>query len=393
MKKPTQVILSGVAATGAALLLGAFAFLQQPQFGADPDGDRLQRIQRSQHHANGEFHNLIPTPVLAEGNNPLSIMVSDLLHPVGDLQPAQPIPTVKTDLRALDLTRDALIWLGHSSFFIQIAGQRVLVDPVLKPYAGPVSFAGRAFDGTNGYTVDDMPDIDLLLITHDHWDHLDHDTVTALQGRVKQVVVPLGVGAHVERWGYARDKVRDADWNETLALHNGLSVHVIPARHYSGRALTPNKTLWAGFVLESGQRRVLLSGDSGYGPHYKTLGQRFGTFDLVALDMGQYDPRWPDIHMTPQQAAQAAQDLNARALLPAHVSRFTLARHAWNDPFEQVSAESQGKPYQLLTPRIGEALYLGDPGQRFLPWWRAAKQIAATPTLQGMTRPSRRINP
>ena len=281
---------------------------------------------------------------------------------------------MKTDLRALDLTRDTLIWLGHSSFFVQIAGQRVLVDPVLKPYAGPVSFAGRAFEGTNGYTVEDMPEIDLLLVTHDHWDHLDHETVTALQGKVKQVVVPLGVGAHFERWGYARDKVRDADWNETLALANGLSVHVIPARHYSGRALTPNKTLWAGFVLESNQRRVLFSGDSGYGPHYKALGQRFGTFDLAALDMGQYDLRWPDIHMTPQQAVQAAQDLNAQALLPAHVSRFNLARHAWNEPFEQVSAASQGRPFQLLTPRIGEVLHIGDQGQRFLPWWGQAKQ-------------------
>lgn len=374
MKKPTQVILIGLAAIGAVLLLGAFGYLQQPQFGTAPDGDRLQRIQRSPHHANGEFHNLIPTPVLAEGNSTLSIMVDDLIHSVENLQPAQPIPAVKTDLRALDLTRDTLIWLGHSSFFVQIAGQRVLVDPVLKPYAGPVSFAGRAFEGTNGYTVEDMPEIDLLLVTHDHWDHLDHETVTALQGKVKQVVVPLGVGAHFERWGYARDKVRDADWNETLALANGLSVHVIPARHYSGRALTPNKTLWAGFVLESNQRRVLFSGDSGYGPHYKALGQRFGTFDLAALDMGQYDLRWPDIHMTPQQAVQAAQDLNAQALLPAHVSRFNLARHAWNEPFEQVSAASQGRPFQLLTPRIGEVLHIGDQGQRFLPWWGQAKQ-------------------
>lgn len=374
MKKPTQVILIGLAAIGAVLLLGAFGYLQQPQFGTAPDGDRLQRIQRSPHHANGEFHNLIPTPVLAEGNSTLSIMVDDLIHSVENLQPAQPIPVVKTDLRALDLTRDTLIWLGHSSFFVQIAGQRVLVDPVLKPYAGPVSFAGRAFEGTNGYTVEDMPEIDLLLVTHDHWDHLDHETVTALQGKVKQVVVPLGVGAHFERWGYARDKVRDADWNETLALANGLSVHVIPARHYSGRALTPNKTLWAGFVLESNQRRVLFSGDSGYGPHYKALGQRFGTFDLAALDMGQYDLRWPDIHMTPQQAVQAAQDLNAQALLPAHVSRFNLARHAWNEPFEQVSAASQGRPFQLLTPRIGEVLHIGDQGQRFLPWWGQAKQ-------------------
>lgn len=376
------MILIGLVAMGALLLMGASAYTQQPKFGADPDGDRLQKIQRSPNYADGEFHNIIPTPMLKEGQGTLSILLSDAINEAENLRPAHPLPHEKVDLKRLDPKRDMLVWLGHSSFFVQIAGKRILIDPVLSPYAAPMSFAIRAFDGTTVYTADDLPDIDLLLITHDHWDHLDHETVTTLISKVKQVFVPLGVGAHFERWGYAHDKVREGDWYDKLEQDNDLAVHLAPARHYSGRGLIRNKTLWSGFVLESGQRRILLGGDSGYGPHFKELGRRFGSFDLVALDMGQYDPRWPYIHMTPQEASQAAQDLNAKALLPAHVGRFSLARHAWNEPFERIRAESQGKPYRLLTPRIGEALHLDSTEQSFSPWWEAAQQIPSVPALR-----------
>ena len=230
-----------------------------------------------------------------------------------------------------------------------------------------------------------MPEIDVLLITHDHWDHLDYDTVTALRGKVGQVLVPLGVGAHFEHWGYARDKVREGDWYDTLKLEQkqeqkrgaDLAIHLVPARHYSGRWLTRNKTLWAGFVLESATRRILFSGDTGYGPHFKELAQRFGSFDLAALDMGQYDPRWPYIHMTPEDAAQAAADLQAKALLPAHVGRFNIARHAWNEPLERIGAASEGKRYRLFTPMIGEPLKLDGTEPRFSRWWNGTSGIAS----------------
>lgn len=366
MKKQLRIILMGLVGLVAIVLLGAFAYLQRIEFGADPEASLMAR---SQNYSNGEFHNLIPTSVVAEGENGLSITLSDLMNPVEQLHPAQAIPVLKIDLKALAPQQDTLIWLGHSSYFVQMAGQRMLVDPVFKSYAGPVSSAGRAFEGTSVYTADDMPEIDLLLITHDHWDHLDFETVTALQSKIKQVLVPLGVGAHFQRWGYAKNKVSEADWYEKTALGDDLAIHVVPARHYSGRALSQNKTLWAGFVLESSKRRIMLSGDTGYGPHFNEIGKRFGSFDLVALDMGQYDPRWPTIHMSPKEAAQAAQELNAKALLPAHVARFSLARHAWDEPFERISAESKNKSYRLLTPQIGEIVNLGDERQQFSNWW------------------------
>jgi L-ascorbate metabolism protein UlaG (beta-lactamase superfamily) len=375
-----RAIFIGLFSLVGVFSLGACAYLQHPKFGAYPEGDRLEAIQRSPRYSNGEFRNPVATPTLVEGVGLFSIVVGDLFKSVENLRPALPLPAIKTDLKALDAGQDAVVWLGHSSYFVLLAGKRFLIDPVFSPFAAPVSFSTKAFDGTSLYTVDDMPEIDVLLITHDHWDHLDHATVTALEGRVRRAIVPLGVGAHLAHWGYASEKVSEADWYDKLELGVSFAVHLVPARHYSGRWLTRNKSLWTGFVLESNERRILFSGDTGYGPHFKELAQRFGGFDLAALDMGQYDPRWPYIHMTPEEAAQAAEDLQTKALLPAHVGRFNIARHAWTDPFERISAASDGKPYRLLTPQIGEPLAVGDAEQRFARWWQGLDQIASSDT-------------
>lgn len=376
MTLPVRRISICLATLVALLSLGACAYLQHPKFGAYPEGERLEKIQRSPHHIDGEFRNLIDTPRFSDGNSMFSIFAGDLFKRFENLRPALAVPTVKTDLKALDTRQDTVVWLGHSSYFVLFAGRRILIDPVFSPFAAPVSFSIKAFEGTNLYTADEIPEIDVLLITHDHWDHLDHATVTALEGRVRQVLVPLGVGAHLERWGYAREKVHEADWYDTLKLPSDLAIHLVPARHYSGRWLTRNKSLWGGFVLESPTRRILFSGDTGYGPHFKELAQRFGGFDLAALDMGQYDPRWPYIHMNPEEAAQAAADLRAKTLLPAHVGRFNIARHAWTEPFERISAASEGKSFQLATPRIGEPLKVDDAEQRFTRWWQDTSRMA-----------------
>jgi len=202
--------------------------------------------------------------------------------------------------------------------------------------------------------------------------------VTRLEPKIRHILVPLGLGADFNYWGYPPEKITEADWYEGFSAGK-LTVHLVPARHYSGRLLSQNKTLWTGFVLESPAHRVLFSGDTGYGPHFKEIAQRFGRFDLVALDMGQYDPRWPYIHMRPEEAAQAAQDLQTQALLPAHVGRFSLARHAWNEPFDRIRQASKGKSYRLLTPKIGEALFFDTAlTQQFSPWWQEQAQESST---------------
>lgn len=356
------------------LLLGVYAIFGQAKFGQYPEGERLARIQASRNHRDGEFRNTVPTAMLAEGQSSLKIMWNGLFADKARLRPQEPLPTVRLDLAALDPAKDTVIWLGHSSYFIQLAGKRILVDPIFSDHGAPFSFFNKTFPGTDLYTAADMPDIDLLLISHDHWDHLDYPTAAALLPKVKTAISPLGVGAHFERWGYPQEKLREADWNTTMRFDNGLSVHVVPARHYSGRSFTRNKTLWAGFVLETPKRRIFLSGDTGYGAHIAEIARTFGGFDLAAIDGGQYDPRWPLIHMTPEEAVRAARELNAESLILAHAGRFSIAAHPWDEPFTRAAQAGKEKPFRLLTPRIGEPVWFDGAEQHFTRWWEGVEQ-------------------
>lgn len=355
---------------GAVLVAGAYAYLQHPKFGAPPAGARLQAVENSPHYENGAFKNLIDTPMRTEDTNFVSNVASMLFDRNPNLKPSSALPAVHVDLKALPKGDDVVVWLGHSSYFVQLDGKRILIDPVFSTKAGPFPQTNVAFAGTSGYTAEDMPDIDVLLITHDHWDHLDYPSALALRPKVKRVVAGLGVGEFFERWGYPSDHIHEADWNDVLESVPGMRIHVLPARHYSGRMLTRNKTLWVAFALETSRRRLFFSGDSGYGPHFREIGERFGGFDLVALDMGQYDRRWANIHMFPEQAAQAAQDLRAKALLPAHVGRFSIAAHDWDEPLKEITQASEGRPYRLLTPNLGALVLLDDETQQFPRWWQ-----------------------
>jgi L-ascorbate metabolism protein UlaG (beta-lactamase superfamily) len=350
-------------------LASVAVWLQQAEWGHAPDEHSLPAIQKSIHQTDGEFRNTIPTPMLAEGQSQPAVIWASLTQRAERLVPAQALPSVKTNLHALPLARDVVVWLGHSSYYLHIGGQRVLIDPVLSPFAAPVSFANRAFPGSSPYRAEDIPDIDLLLITHDHYDHLDHATLTALRPRIAQTITGLGVGAHLRHWGFAPESVREGDWLQHFELAQGLAVHVLPARHYSGRTFTRNRSLWVGFALTAPGRRLFFSGDSGYGPHFADIGQRLGGFDLAVLDSGQYDARWPFIHMTPEEAVRATVDLRAAALLPGHVGKFAMANHAWDEPFRRVDAASRAQGLRLLTPMLGEPVRLDPPDQTFAAWW------------------------
>lgn len=358
------------------LAIAGCAILNQAKFGKSPEGERLERVEASPNYADGEFKNLIPTQTLAEGQSTFKIIVSGWFSHPERLRPEEPLPTERVNLtgpNALDRDKDVLIWLGHSSYFIQLGGKRFLVDPVFSSYGAPFSFLNKTFLGTDIYTAADMPEIDYLLISHDHWDHLDYPTVMALQEKVANVICPLGVGEDFAYWGYPKEKIREGDWNDSFKFNDGLEVTVVPARHYSGRLFSRNKTLWAGFVIENPAHRLYLSGDTGYGPHFKELAATFGSFDLAALDGGQYDSRWPLIHMTPEEAVRAAQELGAKSMLLAHVGRFCISAHSWDEPFYRVVEASKQQNVNLLTPKIGEPLWLNGSGQQFSQWWEGIK--------------------
>ncbi|MBM7867532.1 MBL fold metallo-hydrolase [Heliobacterium gestii] len=349
--------------------LGIGLYLRHPKFGRLPGGADLERIKNSPQYRDDQFQNRIPTPQFTGEKSSSSVLWEFLFTKKERLRPVDAIPTVKTDLKTLDRGKDILIWLGHSSYFIQMGGKRFLLDPVLSSYAAPVSFANKVFEGTNPYAADDLPEMDYLLISHDHWDHLDYPTVTALKPKVKNVICPLGVGSYFDQWGFEKRRIHEADWFTALELDNGVTIHVLPARHFSGRLLSRNKTLWAGFALVTPQRRIFFSGDSGYGPHFKEIGEKMNGFDIVLLDNGQYDKSWANIHMMPEEAAKAAEELKTKALFAGHSGKFAISNHPWDDPLKRIALASQNKNYRLLTPMIGEPVDLEKEQQVFSRWW------------------------
>ncbi len=361
----------------AMVALGIALYIQQPKFGTLPQGARLERIQSSPNYAGGKFQNLVTTPQFSQGNSTASVWWYFLFAKKERLVPAAPIPALKTDLKTLDKGRDLVVWLGHSSYFMQLGGKRILIDPVFSPSAAPVSFANKAFAGTNQYSADDMPEIDYLLISHDHWDHLDYPAVIALKPKVKDVICGLGVGSYFEEWGFDTKIIHEADWFTTLKFDDGLAVQVLPSRHFSGRMFTRNKTLWTGFALVTPERRVFYSGDGGYGPHFKQIGEMLDGFDLAIMENGQYDKNWPYIHLMPEEVAQAAEELRAKALLPGHAGKFSIANHPWDEPFKRITEASRNKEYRLLTPMIGEPVDLDKQQQLFSRWWEKVEYVTA----------------
>lgn len=361
---------------GILLSLSVYLFLQHPQFGAKAEGERLQRVTNSPNYSDGRFWNIEPTAMYTgqtpQEGNALSRLFKFFMNRPEGLYPEGEIPSSKTDLSDLDSDRDFVIWFGHSSYLFQLDGKRYLVDPVFSEDAAPLPFLNEAFNGTHIYSPKDIPPVDYVLISHDHWDHLDYPTLQAIQPRVGKIITGLGVGAHIERWGYTDEQLIEADWSDSFEDESA-SIHVVPARHYSGRVLDRNQTLWVGFVIETPERRVYISGDSGYGKHIEQIHERFGRFDLVTIDHGQYDDRWANIHQTPEQAVQATKELNGDALLFNHIGKFSIANHPWQEPFSRLIKASQSEGVALLTPQIGEPVYFDDEEKVFTPWWESVE--------------------
>jgi L-ascorbate metabolism protein UlaG (beta-lactamase superfamily) len=348
--------------------LSIWLFMQQPQFGRKAKGNRLKRIQESPNYANGAFQNLNHTPALAEGVSPVDILKS-YINPPKDRKPANLMPSVKTNLNALPTENPVVVWFGHSSYLIKIGGKTLLIDPVFSGTASPVSFFGKNYAGTNEYGVDSLPEIDILIITHDHYDHMDYKTIKQLVPRVGQVVTSLGVGAHLERWGFEASRIQELDWGQKTELPDSISLTAVPARHFSGRGFKRNQTLWSSFVFQSATHKIYVGGDSGYDSHFKEIGAAYGPFDLAILECGQYNEFWKYIHMMPEQTAQAALDLQAKKLMPVHWAKFTLSLHAWYEPIERVVKHAQILNLPLVTPIIGQPVEIGKdyPNNE---WWR-----------------------
>lgn len=353
--------------------MSVFKYLKQAKFGKLPTGKRLERIKQSPNYKNGSFQNQSITPDLTEGANYYTVSKEFFFGQNKNVSPVDEIPSTKTDLLNLDLKENILVWFGHSSYYLQIDGKRILVDPVLSGVASPFSFSTKAFRGTDRYTTNDIPQIDYLFISHDHWDHLDYKTILKIKPKIKKVICGLGTGEHFEYWGFDPNKIIEKDWDEKIVLDEGFTAHTVPARHFSGRGLTRNKALWTSYVLQTPTMQIFLGGDSGYDKHFAEIGKTFGAFDLAILENGQYDKSWKYIHLMPDEILQAAKDLNAKRIFPVHSSKFALGNHPWYEPLELIIENNKQENLNIMTPMIGEKVNLKDTTQQFSRWWKGVK--------------------
>ncbi len=290
-------------------------------------------------------------------------------------KPADTVPGQALPVRALTLDQllaardDTLFRLGHSTVLLKLNGEFWLTDPVFSERASPVQWAGPARFHAPPISIAELPPIKGVILSHNHYDHLDYAAIRALAAKTEHFLAPLGVGDTLVSWGVPAAKVQQLDWWQSTSA-GSLKLTATPAQHFSGRGLFDgNKTLWASWVIESGDLRVFFSGDTGYFKGFREIGDQFGPFDLTLMETGAYDPQWPDIHMHPRETLQAHIDLRGKVLLPIHNGTFDLAMHSWDDPFEQITALAAARGQQLATPMIGEALDIAQP-QATEAWWR-----------------------
>lgn len=335
------------------LAVAATAYMNQPKFGRSPQGERLERMKKSPHYRDGMFHNQHSTVQITSGKGKVRTMFDFLFEKRERNRPDFVLPAIKTNLKELNPEEDLVVWFGHSSYYIQSGGKRLLVDPVFED-ASPVSFFNKPFPGTDIYKADDMPDIDYLIITHDHWDHLDYKTVTLLRDRVSRVICPLGVGEHLEYWDFKKDQLVELDWQEEAILDTGFTVYCLPSRHFSGRTFKSNQTLWASFLLKTPTQYLYFSGDGGYDSRFAEIARRFPDIDVAILENGQYDKDWRYIHLMPEDLEKAIQELHPKKVFTGHNGKYALARHPWDEPLNNIAAAAEKDSFNLFMPVIGE---------------------------------------
>lgn len=353
------------------LLLVLFFVKFAPVFGAMPSAEQRQAYQKHPNYAQGRFQNLQPRSTVVETPN----FIDNSIHPRPERRPQKSLPyeTLATADLLNPPEQARIVWFGHSTFLIDLDGVRLLVDPMFGHVPSPLPpFGGVRFSKGLPLDVQDLPPIDAIVLTHDHYDHLDYGSILKLKDRVKDYVVPLGMSAHLMRWGIPKEQIREFNWYASAKV--GLVELILtPTHHYSGRSLQDRfQSLWGGWVLLGQKQRLYISGDGGYGPHFKEIGATYGPFDLAMIECGQYSRFWRQNHLFPEQSALVAAEVGARYAMPIHWGAFTLAMHRWSDPPERFITRAEELGINVVTPKIGEPMVIySDPEK--MPqerWWR-----------------------
>ncbi len=378
----------------ATVSYGVYQLLINPALGGKPADERLARMQQSPQWRDGQFVN--PQPQWSDLRSAWLRFLFGKANPHGE--PEAPIPVVHNDAGMLATPPASglrVTWFGHSSALIEIDGGRVLIDPLWSERPSPLSWIGPKRWYPPPVALESLRDIvDVVVISHEHFDHLDYATIHAMRTWRTQFVVPLGVGAHLLRWGIPEARIRELDWWESVRI-DGLDVVATPARHSSGRLSFGPRPLWAGFALIGDRHRVWYSGDTGFHTTFTDIGERLGPFDLTLIDAGQYDANWPDAHQGPELAVEAHKCVRGRAMLPIHWALIKQANHTWTEPVERVLAAARRHRITVLTPRPGESIEPANvvPGVRWWPElpWRTADETPIYGTEAGLV--SNRIQP
>jgi L-ascorbate metabolism protein UlaG (beta-lactamase superfamily) len=340
------------------------------QLGAAPTtGARGDRVRRSPQFHDGKFHNSVPTTTVPAGEG--GKILSELLRGVEHRKPSQPIPVVHPPATAAPDTEGALFitWYGHASALVEIEGRAVLLDPMWSDRASLSPLVGPHRLHPPPLSLDELPEIDAVVISHDHYDHLDMPTIKALAERFSApFLVPLGVGAHLERWGVRPARIIELDWDQS-ATASGVRFTVTGARHFSGRGFVRDQTLWGSWVIAGPTRRVFYSGDGGYFDGFARIGAEHGPFDATLIQVGAYAPYWPDIHMTPEDGVTAHLDVKGGVLIPVHWCTFTLSFHPWSEPVDRLWREAKERGVTLAVPRPGERIDIDSPPE-VGGWWQ-----------------------
>jgi L-ascorbate metabolism protein UlaG (beta-lactamase superfamily) len=377
-----MILLSSALIIMLILIAGIIFINFSPQFGAKTTGINYERIKGSKNFINGKFRNNEKTAMMTK----IDLTSIPLYFSKGNTIPSFTIPIKKSNSiksGGLDttVTKDNLdsykqksnvkvTWFGHSALLLEVNNRKIFLDPMLGKIPAPHPWLGsKRFNEELPMKIEDIPQIDAVLISHDHYDHLDYWSITKIKDKVKMFYVPLGVAAHLKSWGVDEAKIIELDWWEEASFEE-LTFVSTPSRHFSGRGLfNRDSTLWCSWVIKSENTKLFFSGDGGYSNNFKAIGEKFGPFDLTFLECGQYDEGWSQIHMMPEETVKAHIDLRGEVLMPIHWGAFKLSIHPWQEPVERLLLEANSLRVKVTTPMIGEAIIL----EKSVPsskWWK-----------------------
>ncbi len=363
------ILLLGLCCFFLLFILSLLIFSEYSRiFGGKVSKQSKEKYKKSDNYKNGRFVNLMPQYTINKGPD----FIDESIKPKRSRQPDFDIPFIK--IKPEDLAQNTeharLTWFGHSTFLLEIDDKTILIDPMFSDVPSPIQKIGRRrFSRGLPLSIEELPPIDVVLITHDHYDHLDFLSIKKLKDKVKKFYTPLGISTHLIRWGISNNDIHELDWYDEKYLGN-IKLTLTPSHHYSGRNLSGRyATLWGGWIIKGKLDNIYLSGDGGYGPHFKKIGETYGPFDFAMIECGQYCRYWVQNHLFPEQTAQVALDVKSKIIMPIHWGAFTLAMHGWCDPVERLLIKAKELDIVVTTPMIGESFTLDKEKLPKTKWW------------------------